>query len=42
MRYRIGMIIEGRITGIQPYGAFVSLDNRTSRIVAMSLCEPRS
>ena len=36
MRYRIGMIIEGRITGIQPYGAFVSLDNRTQGLIHIS------
>ena len=38
MRYRIGMIIEGRITGIQPYGAFVSLDNRTQGLIHISEC----
>ncbi|HBM6629297.1 TPA: S1 RNA-binding domain-containing protein, partial [Enterococcus faecium] len=26
MTYKIGQIIEGKVTGIQPYGAFVSLD----------------
>ena len=29
MTYKIGQIIEGKVTGIQPYGAFVSLDNET-------------
>ena len=38
MRYRIGMIIEGRITGIQQYGAFVSLDNRTQGLIHISEC----
>ena len=26
MTYKIGMIVKGKVTGIQPYGAFVSLD----------------
>ena len=26
MDYQIGTIIDGTVTGIQPYGAFVSLD----------------
>ena len=36
--YRNGKIIEGRITGIQPYGAFVSLDNRTQGLIHISEC----
>ena len=32
----IGSIVEGRITGITKYGAFVSLDNQTSGMVHIS------
>lgn len=38
MRYRIGMVIEGKVTGIQPYGAFVSLDNDTQGLIHISEC----
>ncbi|OTP11446.1 general stress protein [Enterococcus sp. 10A9_DIV0425] len=36
MTYRIGQIINGRITGIQPYGAFVSLDEETQGLIHVS------
>lgn len=36
MKYKTGMIVEGKITGIQPYGAFVSLDNNTSGLIHIS------
>ncbi|MFV0561126.1 MAG: CvfD/Ygs/GSP13 family RNA-binding post-transcriptional regulator [Enterococcus sp.] len=36
MNYRIGQIIEGTITGIQPYGAFVSLDEQTQGLIHVS------
>ena len=36
MQYRIGQIVEGTITGIQPYGAFVSLDEETSGLIHIS------
>jgi general stress protein 13 len=36
MAYRIGQIVEGKITGIQPYGAFVSLDHHTSGLIHIS------
>lgn len=34
--YKIGDIIEGRVTGIQPYGAFISLDDQTQGLVHIS------
>ena len=37
MQYRIGQIVEGTITGIQPYGAFVSLDEETSGLIHISV-----
>ena len=36
MKYRTGMIVEGRVTGIQPYGAFVSLDHNASGLIHIS------
>ena len=36
MTYKIGQIIEGKVTGIQPYGAFVSLDNETQGLINVS------
>ncbi|MEG0176406.1 CvfD/Ygs/GSP13 family RNA-binding post-transcriptional regulator [Anaerorhabdus sp.] len=36
MQYQIGQIVEGKITGIQPYGAFVSLDENTKGLVHIS------
>lgn len=36
MNYRIGEIINGKITGIQPYGAFVSLDDETQGLIHVS------
>ncbi|OTP51964.1 hypothetical protein A5884_001160, partial [Enterococcus sp. 7D2_DIV0200] len=27
MEYKIGMVLDGTITGLQPYGAFVSLSD---------------
>lgn len=36
MQYKIGKIVEGVITGIQPYGAFVSLDDNISGLVHIS------
>lgn len=38
MDYKIGMIVKGRITGIQPYGAFVSLDKETQGLIHISEC----
>ncbi len=31
-----GQIIEGKVTGIQPYGAFVSLDGHTTGLIHIS------
>lgn len=36
MTYKIGQIIEGTVTGIQPYGAFVSLDSETQGLIHVS------
>ncbi|MFC6348225.1 CvfD/Ygs/GSP13 family RNA-binding post-transcriptional regulator [Vagococcus carniphilus] len=36
MEYKIGMIISGKITGIQPYGAFVSLDGNHQGLIHVS------
>lgn len=36
MNYRIGEIVEGVITGIQPYGAFVSLQNGSKGLIHIS------
>lgn len=38
MDYKIGMIVKGRITGIQPYGAFISLDKETQGLIHISEC----
>ena len=35
-KYKIGQIIEGEITGIKPYGAFVILDDDTSGLIHIS------
>lgn len=36
MEYKIGMVVSGEVTGIQPYGAFVSLDDHTQGLVHVS------
>ncbi len=36
MKYKTGMIVEGKVTGIQPYGAFVALDRNTSGLIHIS------
>lgn len=36
MKYQTGQIVEGKITGIQPYGAFVSLDKHTTGLIHIS------
>ena len=36
MSYQIGQIVEGKVTGIQPYGAFVSLDKHTTGLIHIS------
>lgn len=36
MQYQPGQIVTGRITGIQPYGAFVKIDDKTSGLIHIS------
>ena len=36
MKYKIGEIVEGKITGIQAYGAFVALDDDTNGLIHIS------
>ncbi|MGX7245816.1 CvfD/Ygs/GSP13 family RNA-binding post-transcriptional regulator [Enterococcus quebecensis] len=36
MEYKIGMIINGTITGLQPYGAFVSLSDTIQGLIHVS------
>ncbi|WP_270763702.1 CvfD/Ygs/GSP13 family RNA-binding post-transcriptional regulator [Weissella confusa] len=38
MAYHIGEIVQGTVTGIQPYGAFVQLDNHTQGLIHISEC----
>jgi general stress protein 13 len=37
--YRIGMQVRGRVTGIQAYGAFVSLDEHHQGLIHISECK---
>ncbi len=36
MVYKTGQIVEGKVTGIQPYGAFVMLDEHTNGLIHIS------
>ncbi len=36
MQLKIGQIVEGTVTGIQPYGAFVMIDDKTSGLIHIS------
>ena len=36
MKYKTGMIVEGKVTGIQPYGAFVNLDSQNAGLIHIS------
>lgn len=36
MEYKIGQKIRGKVTGIQPYGVFVSLDEETQGLIHIS------
>ncbi len=36
MKYRIGQIVEGCVTGIQSYGAFVSIDAENAGLIHIS------
>ncbi|SOC12512.1 general stress protein 13 [Ureibacillus xyleni] len=35
-KYEVGEVVTGRVTGIQPYGAFVALDEQTQGLVHIS------
>lgn len=35
-KFTTGEILQGKVTGIQPYGAFVALDNKTQGLVHIS------
>ncbi|OEH94032.1 S1 domain-containing post-transcriptional regulator GSP13 [Bacillus solimangrovi] len=35
-KYEIGSVLTGKVTGIQPYGAFVALDEETQGLVHIS------
>ncbi|MDF0729035.1 S1 domain-containing post-transcriptional regulator GSP13 [Cytobacillus sp. S13-E01] len=34
--YQVGSVVKGKVTGIQPYGAFVALDESTQGLVHIS------
>lgn len=36
MKYHVGEIVEGKITGIQPYGAFVLLEDSVNGLIHIS------
>ena len=36
VQYKIGDIVKGKVTGVQPYGAFVSLDSETQGLIHIS------
>ncbi len=36
MQLKVGQIIQGTVTGIQPYGAFVLIDDQTSGLIHIS------
>ncbi|MED0659252.1 MULTISPECIES: S1 domain-containing post-transcriptional regulator GSP13 [Bacillus] len=35
-KYEVGSIVTGKVTGIQPYGAFVALDEETQGLIHIS------
>lgn len=35
-KYEVGDVLTGKVTGIQPYGAFISLDENTQGLVHIS------
>lgn len=39
MTYHIGDIVKGTVTGIQPYGAFIALDDETQGLIHISECQ---
>ena len=36
MKYSVGQVVQGTITGIQPYGAFVKIDDDTTGMIHIS------
>ena len=36
MAYKIGLIVQGTVAGIQPYGIFVALDDHTQGLIHIS------
>ncbi|WP_454995108.1 CvfD/Ygs/GSP13 family RNA-binding post-transcriptional regulator [Bulleidia extructa] len=36
MEYKVGQIVEGKVTGLQPYGAFVAIDKNLSGLIHIS------
>lgn len=38
MKYKIGDVVTGKISGVQPYGAFVKLDEQTQGLIHISEC----
>lgn len=36
MKYKIGQVVQGIITGIKPYGAFVKIDDDTDGLIHIS------
>lgn len=35
-KFEVGQVLEGKVTGIQPYGAFVAIDDETQGLVHIS------
>ncbi|MGB2992529.1 MAG: S1 domain-containing post-transcriptional regulator GSP13 [Paenisporosarcina sp.] len=35
-KYQVGEVVSGKVTGVQPYGAFVALDEETQGLVHIS------
>jgi general stress protein 13 len=35
-KFEVGQVLEGKVTGVQPYGAFVALDEETQGLVHIS------
>lgn len=35
-KYEVGEVVAGKVTGIQPYGAFIALDDETQGLVHIS------
>ena len=36
MNYSVGQVVQGVVTGVQPYGAFVKVDNNTYGLIHIS------